>query len=808
MMDRIHTIARNIRLAFRRFRNSPAYALTAIITLALGSGATLTVFSLINSVLLRPLPWRNPDTVGLIWAIQPSGSRTWLSFAELQDLRNESRTLAATAGFTDLRPTFVADGIGQELQALAVSGDFFELLGVSPAIGRSFSQEDDRLGASPVVILSDSFWRNQFGSNPAVLGRSLNLNDKSYSVIGVLPEKFSLLPASTVLPGHIDVWLPLEPHMAARDRSVRFLHAMARLREAATFGQAGNELKAYAARARAEFGVAYPGGHWDFRISSFKDDVLASAKAALYLLFGLVLLVLLMACSNVANLLLVRGEARQNEIAIKTALGARASGLAGELLTEALVLAAIGNTLGLALASLAPAVIRALDPDALPRLAEAHLDARVVAFTVGLMVVTTVLFAAVPILERLRMKGQVLLGATRSGGRTRRGARLAKSLVVVQTTLATAILVTAFFLSQSLMNLQGADLGFRPQNVISGRISLSPAYPPGPAVTQFFDRAIAAVEPLPGVSGVSAITHLPLSGALLGSTFLVERGAEQDRIDADLRGIMPGYFEVVGTPLIQGRHFEQQDIETSPPVSIVDEAFARRLRADGNVIGSRIRWFRQPDMELEIVGVVRSVRHRGPGEGVRETVYRPHRQYSRASMFLVVRTEKEAEFALPHIRAALASVDPTQPFSDVFTMEQRFGRSIRRARVSLLLAGALAVIALTLSLVGLYGVLSFGVLQRMHEFGVRMAVGATPAAVRRMVLLEGLALTVIGTILGGLLAAVLAQAMRSLLYGTGVVDAQPYALGVFFVLASSALAFWLPAQRAGNADPMSVLRPQ
>jgi putative ABC transport system permease protein len=793
-------------LAIRNLRRQPSFAITAILTLALGTGATAAVFSLVNGVLLRPFPWRAPERVGLIWAVPPSGARTWLSFPELDDLQRETTRFSAVAGFTDLRPTLVASGVGHELQALAVSHQFFGLLGVTPSLGRDFTRQDDRAGAAPVAILGDAFWRSRFGGDPAIVGRQVTLNDQPYVVVGVLPAGFTMLPPSSVLPERVDVWLPLEPHLASRNRSVRFLHALGRLRDDATFTQASDELHAYGARVRTRVGAAYADGAWSFSVVSFADDVLADARIALYLLFGLVVLVLMMACANVANLLLVRGEARRLELAIRTALGAAPSRLARELLTEALVLAACGSVLGLVFAAAAPIVLRSMDPGALPRLNEAHIDPAVVVFMLGLVLLTALVLASVPLLDRLRLTNPGALMGGRSGGRTRRSARRGQMLAIAQTAMATTIVVTTVFLSETFIQLQRVDLGFEPDQVLTGRIALSSKYAPGAPVAQFFDRAIAAAVQLPGVTAAGAITQLPLSGSMLGSTFLAGTDPEPRRIDADLRGITPTYFDAVGTPLVEGRRFTDRDSPAAPPVAIVDELFARQLTPDGRVIGRRIRWFRQPDVELEIVGVVRSVRHRGPADPIRETVYRPHWQYSRPSMFLAVRTRQDAASAVPQIRAALASLDASQPFADVSTLDQRLDRSVSRARTSLMLAGVLATIALALGLVGLYGVLSFGVAQRVREFGVRMALGATPAAVRGLVLREGLALTTIGGALGVLGAAVLVRAMQSVLYGIAVTDLLPYVLGLGFVFAASAVAFGVPAVRAGTADPLTSLR--
>ena len=368
------------------------------------------------------------------------------------------------------------------------------------------------------------------------------------------------------------------------------------------------------------------------------------------------------------------------------------------------------------------------------------------------------------------------------------------------------ILVTTMFLADTFVRLQRADLGLSPDSLLTTRMTLPPAHPVGAPTTRFFDDVVDAVAQAPGVLGVGAITQLPLSGAMLGSTFIQSPGPSERRIDGDLRGVTTGYFGAAGMRLVRGRGFGDQDAAAAPSVAIVDETFARRLRPDGDVIGQRIRWFRRPDDDIEIVGVVQAVRHRAVAEPPRETVYRPHAQYPRGSMYLTVRTEADAAATTAAVRAAVASIDPAQPLADVATMEERVARSMSRARTSVMLAASLAGLALTLAVVGLYGVLSFGVAQRRREFGVRMTLGATPAGIRLLVLREGLVLTGSGTLLGLAGGSAILQTIDSLLFGTSAAAVGPYLLAVAVVLACSTAAFWLPARRASGADPMVALR--
>jgi predicted permease len=762
------------------------------------------VFSLVNAVLLTPLPWRSPEDVGLIWAVSPSGERTWLSFPELEELVRERPGVEAVAGMSDLRPSTVVAGVGEEVQGLAVSHGFFSLLGIAPSLGRDFSARDEDDGAPPVVIVSDSYWRSRLGATPSAIGRAIPLDEKPYVVIGVLPPTFSLLPASSVLPAHVDVWLPLKPHLASRARTVRFLHAIARVEPGSLFSHADAELQAHSSRIVRQFPEAYPGDGWRLTIRSFSGDVLRTAREVLFLLGVLVALVLLIACANVAQLLLVRGESRRRELAIRTALGAGPARLAGELLAEALVIAIAGSAAGLAIAAVVPSLLRRLDLASLPRLEHVSVDVRVLGFMLVLVLLTLVVSAAAPVIERLWMRHNAVRLTAPNAGRSRSAVWLGRSLVVAQTTLATAVIVATVALTEGVVRLQDTDMGFRTPDVMAARVSLSPRYATSAAVTGFFNTLLMELRAMPGVVHAAATTQLPLSGAMLGSTFLT--GDPEPRpIDADLRGVTPEYFAAMQMPLAAGRAFTMADDATARPVAIVDEAFARRLGADGDVIGRRLRWIRQPDQEIEIVGVTRSVRHRGPEAAARETVYRPSAQYVRGSMFVVVRTAGATDGAAL-VHRAVARVDATQPVADVASLASRLARSTARARTSVALSATLGVLALGLAAIGLYGVLSVGVARRSREFGVRLALGADARSVRRLVLRDGLALTAAGVFIGGLMALSIVRLLKSTIAAAPTLDGSSFALAFAIVFGCSSLALWLPAHRASRADPLAALR--
>jgi putative ABC transport system permease protein len=796
--------ARNLGVAARRLRRAPAFTAAAVLTLALGIGATTGLFALVDAVLLQPLPWASPDRVGLVWAVPPDGQPTWLSMPELDDLSRLSPRLAGIAGVTDVRFALAGRSGTEEVQGLAVSHGLLRLLGVAPALGRDFARDDDRPEAAPVVLLSDALWRSRFGADAGVMGRSITLDERAYRVVGVLPARFSLLPPTSVLPEHIDLLVPLEPAPASRQRSVRFLHALARLRPGATFAEVDAELRGRGSALTRSFPDAYPGGGWTFSVVSFERDVLRQARSALGLLAALVVLVLALACVNVAHLMVARQDERRTDLAVRTALGASAAQLAGEQLAETSLIALAAGALGLALAGTIPPALRAIDPGALPRLADASIGPRVFLFAGVLIAATAISAAAASALARRWLVARV--DGSRSGGRTRAGARLARALVVLQTAGATTILIAAVFLADALARLQRVEIGVRADGLVTARVSLSPRYPIGPQAVAFFERATEALAARPGVAGAAAISQLPLSGALLGSTFVDAARGPDARVDVDLRAITPAWFDVAGTPIVAGRRFGPGDSAAAPRVAIVDETLARRLAPGGPVIGRRVRWIRQPEVDVAIVGVVGAVRHRGATEPPRPTVYRPLAQYPRSAMFLAARLSPGQTLTHADLQAAVGSVDRSPAVADVATMPARVARSMARPRGSTWLAAALAALAVVLATVGVYGVLSVGVAARRREFGVRLAIGARPRSVLARVLGEGLILAAAGIAIGTLGGAALIGLARAALPAAEANPAAACAAGAIAVLACAAVALWVPARRAAAVDPRIVLQ--
>jgi putative ABC transport system permease protein len=547
---RLHAdaLAQDVRYAWRGFRRSPAFAIAAVMTIALGTGATLAVFIVVNGVLLRPLAFTNPAQLALVWAVDSTGSRTWMSPPELDDLSTRATNLDAIAGLTDLKLALTGNGSPEELDVVAASATLFPLLGVSPHIGRLFEATDDLETAARTVVLSHALWVRRFGGAHDVLGRSIVLDGRSYLVIGVLPRSFGLMPLSSVFPQHADAWLALQPHLVSRARDVRYLHLVGRVRADVPFGAAREEIASIGRAVSHEFADAYRGRRWSFDAVRLQDDIVSGVRPALLVLMGTVAMVLSIGCVNVAALLIARGTGRRREMAVRVALGASRGRLVRQLLTEAFLLAAAGGGIGLLLAAAAPQVARTPAIGSLPRFADLSIDLRVLVVAIGVAAVSAVVFALAPSLE---LSNAV---PSRRGG----SVRISRLLAGAEIALAAAVLVLALLFARSLATLIDIDPGFDTSRAVTARVSLPPKYSTASAIAGFFDEALLRLARLPGVDSTAAITQLPLSGSSLGSSFTAEGSAqESSRIDVDLRGVTPGYFTTMGIPVLRGRGFTE-----------------------------------------------------------------------------------------------------------------------------------------------------------------------------------------------------------------------------------------------------------
>ena len=796
----------DLRYALRALRRTPGFATAAVLTLALGIGATSAVFMVIDAVLLRPLPYRDPSSVALVWAVGKTGERTWLSWPELDDIARRSTRLEGIAGLTDLRMVLTGNGAPQELQALGVSASLFPLLGVHAQLGRLFDVRDDRDGAGRAVLLSDGFWRSRFGAQSSVLGSAVILDGQAYTIAGVLPTAFSIPQPSSVFPRRVDVWVALQPHLVSRARDVRMLHAVARVGQGVSFRQAADEVAAIGAQVSREFAPAYRSGPIRFDVVPLASDVLRGVRPALLAIAGVVALVLAIACTNVASLLLARAETRRREVAIRTSLGASRARIARQLLTEGLVLSALGGACGLAIAGAAP-LLAALPPlSRLPRFAEVAYNWRLVAFTAVVSIATALVFTLAPALE-LSATGVGDADVLRQPGRGRRAARAGRLLSIAEIGLASAAVVVALALAQTLVRALEHDPGFVPAHVLSARLSLAPADRHADAIPPYVDRILEAVRAVPGVTSAAAVTQMPFSGAMLGSAFTPDPAPDSIRpVDADLRGITPDYFSTMQVGLVGGRMFDSHDTREAPQVAIVDETLARRLWPLGDAVGSRMRWIRQPEVPIEIVGIVRAVRHRGLEEDPRETVYRPHAQYPRTTMYVAVRVAGETAAWTDAVTAAVHRVDSRQVVADVTTLEALERQSIAQPGLGAFVGGLLGTLALVMAAIGVYGLFAFAVSQRRREIAVRLALGATRRSILALIAGEAARVVACGLALGLPLSVIGAVSLRAVALGVATPDRRLFAIAAACVVVVAGTACWIPARRASRVEPAIALR--
>ena len=800
----MESLLRDVRYAVRALRREPSFSLTAIVTLALGSGAAVAIFALVNAVLLRPLPYRDPSRVVLVWATPPDGARTWLSLPELDDLSRDARSFSAVAGMTDLRMNLTGAGEPEEVQIVAASATLFPLLGAQAALGSTLAPADDEVGATSSIVLGDSLWRRRFAADPSVVGRMIQLDRRGYGVRGVLRAAFAVLPPSSVFPARVDAWVALRPHAVARGRDVRYLHVVARLAPNVTVDEARSEGIALGAAYARAFPRIYTPSAWSFSVVGFQADVVRQARPVLVALGAIVAVVLAIACVNVANLLLARGERRRRELMVRVALGASPARLVRLLFAEGVVLSLAGCGIGALLALAVPRTIAVLDPGALPRIDGRFVDARLLLFVMVLLGGGAVLFARVPAVDALRARDAA--SVDRALGRSPRAAGVGRALAVTQIALAALALVATAMLTETIVRLQQVPTGLDPRGVLTFRVTLPSSARTAPEIAAFFTRAADRLRDISGVIEAGAITQLPMSGASLGSSFTTWNELDGRRVDADLRGVTPGYFPALRIPVTAGRAFTSADAAGHPSVAIVDRAFARRLRPDGNVVGMRICWIRNPSDPIEIVGIAGDIRHRGPAESSRETVYRPAAQYARSSMTFVVRTSTAAATLAPAAIAAIHEIDPSLPIAELLPMDDVVARTMARPRLSAVLGSALGMLALVVAVLGVYGVISYGVAQRVREFAVRLALGAKPASIRRLVMREGLGVTAVGLLVGLGLGPALAGVLGAALYGGGGTDWGPYLASGAILTLSAAAACYVPARRASRSDPMTVLR--
>ena len=805
----------DLRYALRALRKSPGFTLVAALTLALGIGANSAIFSVVYGVLLRPLPYRDADRLVTVNHLYPSlkGLEAGVSAPGFVDYRDRSRVFAGVAVQAGWQPSLTGRGDPERLTGSRVSGQFFSTLGVGAALGRTLRPDEDQPGRENVVVLSDGFWRRRFGGDRAAIGQTLTLDGVPHEVVGVMPPTFRdyfVRPA--------ELWRPiaLTAEQITGGRTNEWLTLTARLRPGVTAEQAQAEMRTLAEQLKRQYPEAFP-ADWSLAVASLRDKGTGGVRPALLVLFGAVGLVLLIACANVANLLLARAAGRAREVAVRTALGAQRGRIVRQLLTESVVLALGGGALGLLLAQFGVQALGAFSQAAAGAAGPAEpvgLDAPVLLFALALSVGTGLLFGLAPALQAA---GGGLQQSLREGGRGAAGDRAAqlvrRGLIVAEVALALMLLAGAGLLVKSFTRLLGVDPGFDPRNVLTATVALPAAgYASDTQRVAFFDELLPRIAAIPGVQAVGASSGLPLTGSGWTQSFDAEGyqpPAGQPSPWGEFKVITPGYPQVMRVPLVRGRGFTEQDGPGAPAVALVDEELVRRYWPGQDPIGKRLDFGTTASGRrrlLEVVGVLRHVRQQGLDDDARVQVYVPHKQRGLDRMSLVIRTAGDPLQVVPLVRAAVQQVDRDQPIADVRTMDALLAESVGQRRLSTVLLALFAGVALALACIGLYGVTAYAVTQRTREIGVRMALGAAGSQVVGAFVRDGLRLTALGLALGLAGAVAGGRLIASQLYEVEPTD--PVTLGATAATLAvvAALASYLPARRATRVDPIAALR--
>ena len=797
----------DLRFGLRMLLKSPAFTVAAVLSLAIGIGATSAIFSVVNGVVLRPLPYQKPEELVRLWHSKPQIGMTQMpiSGGNVQVWRERAQSFAGVATFQAAQSLFTSEAEAEQVQGARVSANLLPLLGYQTTLGRGFSADEEKPDGDTVMLLSHKLWQRRFGGAPDIVGRTVTLDyAKRYTIIGVMPPEASF-------PGRSEFWLP-ETTTSKGRHDMRSLNVIARLKPGVTWQTAESELQLIHQQLRQQQADNYK--DWAVWSQPLHDSVVGNVRPTLLMLLGAVGFVLLIVCANVANLLLVRASVRQKELAVRAALGAGRLRLLRQMLTESSLLALLGGGLGLLLAYGAVRALVALEPPNLPRLTQIGVDGRVLAFTFVTTLLVGALFGLAPALQASKPDVQQTLkeGFARGGGRRwLRRFVLRDALVVAQTALALVLLVGAGLLIRSFVKLQQVELGFEPVNTIL--LTLSPPfdlYPKDANKNDYYQRLLDELKAVPGVKVAAAATGGPTQGAYMSSALIIagrpvppQRDAQQTFINI----VSPDYFRALGTPLRRGRLFSEADHAGAPRVVVINETLARAYFPNENPIGQRIALRGDPDELREIVGIVADINQFGLDKENKPTFYAPMRQEDAGrSLGLVIHTATDPAALLPALRERIRNVDKLTAITRVRTLEELVSASVAQPRFYALLLGLLATIALTLAVIGIYGVMAYTASRRTHEIGIRMALGAEAGQIVRMIIGQGLLLVGLGLVAGLIGARFLTKALGDLLFGVKPTDPITFALIAVLLSGAALLACWIPARRAAKVDPLTALR--
>ena len=796
-------LVQDLRYAFRMLLRNPGVSIIAVVALALGIGANTAIFSVVNSVLLRSLPYTDPDRLMMVRENKfpqfPEFSISPGNFLDWQKQNTSFETLAAVNATSFNLVT--NDTEPERLRGARVTAGVFEMLGARPLQGRTFTDQEDQPGHESVAIISESLWKRRFGNDPNIVGQPVTLSSASYTIIGVLPSSFPFPDRET------DLWTPMAfTARQAQQHGSHYLTVVGRLKQGVSISAADAELKTIAARLAEQYPSSNAG--WSTSITPLQDYQIRDIKPGLIFLLGSVALVLLIACANVANLLLARATARQKEIAIRTALGASRGRVARQLLTESILVALIGGTVGLFLAWWGMGSLLALAPDDLQQVKNVALDLRVLVFTMGVTLLTGVVFGLIP---AIHASNPNLNDTLKEGGRGTTGGhhRVRGSLVILEVALALVLLICSGLLIRSFVSLNKVDPGFNSRNALTVNIALpGRKYQNADQYSSFFTQLLERLAVLPGVTEAGATQSLPIQGDFLVGFKIHGRppAAPGEDRSTNYYAVTTDYFKSMGIPLIRGRLFTEHDNSKSQRVAIINETMARTYFADDDPIGKSLDLSQGPETSSEIVGIVGDVKQYGLNQPSPLQTYESYLQMPFSGMTVVVRTQGPPEMLSDTIRREVLSIDKEQPVSRVRTLEQIISSSVAQQRFLMFLLGIFAGVAMILAAVGLYGVMSYAVTQRTHEIGIRMALGADSSNVLRLIVGHGMMLALIGIAIGLAGSFAVTRAMSTLLFGISATDAITFG-GISVLLAVVALVSCLaPAYRAIRVDPMVALR--
>jgi putative ABC transport system permease protein len=806
----------DLKYALRMLLKTPGFTIIAILTLALGIGANSAIFSVIDAVLLHPLPFPKPNQLVAVWSAVAHDKleKETESVPDYVDLRDQSQTLSALAAFTRSGAVLNQTEEARQLYGVAITSDIFSVLGVPPARGRVYTREDDNVDAR-VVVLTDYAWKTYFNGDPEIVGKQVSLSWRLYTVLGVMPPGFQF-PIEGERAEYLQPFHPLVPE-AVNNRDSHFVRMVGRMKPGVTIQQCDAEMKTIAARLEKQ----YPKSNTDRseRVYSLQDDIVGDVRPALITILAAVAFVLLIACANVANLLLARATARQREIAIRTALGASRTRIVGQLLGEGSLLSIFGAAAGLLIAWWGIDLLRAFGPQDVPRLGEVAINAPVFSFTFGAAIFSTVLFALIPALQVTRPNVNESLQEGSRGVVGPESHHLRRLLVIAQVALSLLLLAGAGLLIKSFANLRATNPGFDPQHAIVGELILPKAkYPEPEKHRQFFEQILPKLAALPGVDAAGAAFPMPFSNNDWGSTFSIVGQPSRlpgQELEASHLTVTPDYFRAMGTPLLRGRVFNSRDTKDSPPVVMVNDVFAQRFFPGGSAIGQQIvlshgdnsQPFNQPSAPKEIVGIVGGSRHESLAIAPLPEFYIPASQDPSRRMDVIIRASVRDPAGLQtSLRNIIHEFDKDLFVPTLEPLQKRIGLTLSQPRFNMMLLGAFAGVALILAAIGIYGVIAYTVAQRTKEIGIRMALGAQRIDMLTMILRQIFLVIGIGLVAGIFGALAVTRLMSSLLYGVSASDLSIYAIVTILLSGAALVATYFPARRAMSVDPMVALR--